>query len=84
MTQVSRHLEGQSTMCRSETNDQEQTLKSRGHEPILGSCASTPQNMIFSTHVNLQLSQKQIRVPDVNMGHVSGRMKGQTTQIHLG
>ena len=36
---VSRHLEGQATVCRSETNAREQPLKSRVHEYICGSCA---------------------------------------------
>ena len=46
---VNRHPEGQATVCRSETNDREQLLKSRVHESICGSCVTTTQNTCFST-----------------------------------
>ena len=76
---VSRHLEGQATVCRSETNDREQLLKFRVHESICGSCAATTQNTHFSTARTCNWVRNRPAPPDRSIGHVSRRLEGQAT-----
>jgi len=74
---VNRHLEGQATVCRSETNDREHTLKSRVHKYICTSFwGPTPQNTTARTYNWVRIRPAP---PDVSIGRVSGHLGGQAT-----
>ena len=76
---VSSDLEGQATGYRSETNDREQSLKSRVHEFICGSCS--PNIVLLTCLITYNWVRIRSTPRDVSVDHVGSYREAQETKF---